>query len=386
MKREAAALLERVGLAVPPTTVVDTLTPGQQQMVEIAKALAQKARILVLDEPTSSLTLAESQRLFAIVEELKAQGLGMIYISHRMDEIFRLADRITVLRDGGYVGDLDPKTVTVEGVVAKMVGRERGRGFPARTSPPGNDFAFVATKLVVPGAPVGVSFSVRRGEIFGFAGLVGAGRTELMQTVFGLDPALKGTMTLFDEPYAPTAPAEAIARGVYLAPEDRKHHGLVLGAAIVENVALPASAARIGFAPIRRMAERRNAAGVVDRLAIRSSSTAQKAGTLSGGNQQKVVLGKWLAMGPKVLILDEPTRGIDVGAKAEIYKQIIQLADRGITILLVSSEMEEILGLADRIAVLHERKLSAVLDRREFSEQRLMAAMTGTSRPAAAEA
>jgi ribose transport system ATP-binding protein len=298
-----------------------------------------------------------------------------------MEEVFRLADRIAVLRDGTNAGEFDPKKTTVETTVAAMVGRVRSQWFPHRKSGPRSPVVLRVKDVVVAGSPHPISFDARRGEILGFAGLVGSGRTELMQVLFGIDAPISGTMEVMGQPYRPRKPADAIRAGVLLAPEDRKKHGLVLPASLHENVALPATAPSYWLRPPRFFSEHQSSVAAIEKLNIRAHSPRQKAATLSGGNQQKVVLAKWLALGPKVLILDEPTRGIDVGAKAEIYDRIVELADSGICVLLVSSDMEELLGIADRVVVLHERRLSGIVERAELSEERLMSLMTGTHRP-----
>ncbi|WP_437283940.1 sugar ABC transporter ATP-binding protein [Sorangium sp. So ce406] len=386
LNARAAALMKRVGLPLPPTTPVSALTAGQMQMVEIAKALAERARIIVMDEPTSSLTAGESTELFAIVRKLRAEGIGIIYISHRMEEVMSLADRIAVLRDGRHVGDLPRAAATHDKIVAMMVGRElSGRYFPEKRARPPREPVLVVRDLVVPGAPAGVSFTALRGEILGFAGLVGSGRTELMQAIFGATRALGGAMTLEGAPYLPRTTREAIDRGVCLAPEDRKRHGLVLPMTLVENTSLPNLARYSRWGRLLREAERRAARAEVDRLRVRTPTLDQRAVNLSGGNQQKVVLGKWLSMSPRVLILDEPTRGIDVGAKAEIYRHMAALADEGITLLMVSSDMEEVLGMSDRVVVMHERRITGVLPRERLTEQRLASLMTGRAEDAAAE-
>jgi ribose transport system ATP-binding protein len=380
MNAKAAELLNRVGLHRKPTTPVASLTAGQMQMVEIAKALALNARIIIMDEPTSSLTAGESEQLFEIVGKLRDQGIGIIYISHRMEEVLRLADRITVLRDGRYVGDLTRAEATEDKIVAMMVGRElKNEYFPPKHEKEAGEAILVVKDVAVPGAPVTVSFEARRGEILGFAGLVGSGRTELMETIFGVAPALAGTMTLEGKPFAPMSPRDAIQARVYLAPEDRKRHGLVLPMTIAENTSLPAvgSYSRWGF--LDRTTEKRVAEAEITRLRTKASSISQRAINLSGGNQQKVVLGKWLAMSPRVLILDEPTRGIDVGAKAEIYRHMAALADQGIAILMVSSDMEEIIGMSDRVVVMHERCIKGVLLRQGLTQERIATLMTGRS-------
>jgi ribose transport system ATP-binding protein len=333
-----------------------------------------------MDEPTSSLTAGESQHLFKIIAQLKSAGIGIIYISHRMEEVFQLADRIEILRDGKYVGELSRSEATHEKVVSMMVGRTLSTRFPDRpAAQPGEDCGpvLVVSDVLVPGTSSPVSFSARRGEILGFAGLVGAGRTELMQVLFGIDPMLSGSMLLDGAPYAPYSARDAIAHGVYLAPEDRKRNGLVLPMSVAQNCSLP----DIGNYPppmfLNRRMERKVAQAEVARLSIKTPTIYHKVVNLSGGNQQKVVLAKWLAMKPKVLILDEPTRGIDVGAKAEIYRTIAELAASGITILLISSEMEEVLGMSDRVAVMHERRIRAILPRTGLTPDRIGTLMTG---------
>jgi len=377
MNHAAAALLDRVGLNLPPTTPVSELTAGQMQMVEIAKALSHRARIIIMDEPTSSLTAGESEQLFGIIETLRRERIGIIYISHRMEEVLRLADRITVLRDGQRVGDLSAKEATHDKVCSMMVGRALNTRFPERHRTASDEPVLEATDLLVPGAAEPVSFAARRGEVLGFAGLVGAGRTELMQTIFGATRALGGQMRLDGKPFMPRNTRQAIARGVYLAPEDRKRHGLVLPMTVAQNTSLPdvAHYSRAGF--LNRRAEQRIAAEQVTRLRIKTPTIHREVVNLSGGNQQKVVLGKWLAMRPKVLILDEPTRGIDVGAKAEIYRQVADLAAAGITILLVSSEMEEVIGMSDRVVVMHEGRITGILEREELNQETIALMMTG---------
>jgi ribose transport system ATP-binding protein len=381
----AERLIERVGLKVKPTTPVSSLTTGQMQMVEIAKALSLNARIIVMDEPTSSLTAGESEHLFAIIRKLRADGIGLVYISHRLDEVLALSDRITVLRDGRYVGDIEKRDATHESIVQMMVGRDlKNQYFPSREGVTPGEVALDVRDVRVPGTPAGVSFSVRHGEILGFAGLVGSGRTELMQAIFGVTPGLAGSMTLDGKPYAPQTPRDAIERGVYLAPEDRKAHGLVLPMSIAQNTSLPNLHTYAKFGFLDRATERTVATAEVKRLRTKAPSIQQLVVNLSGGNQQKVVLGKWLAMNPKVLILDEPTRGIDVGAKAEIYRHMAELAAQGIAIIMVSSDMEEILGMSDRVVVMHEKRIKGVLARSELSQQSIAMLMTGARRGEAA--
>jgi ribose transport system ATP-binding protein len=393
LRARAKAFLERVGLFVSPDTPAASLLTGQLQLMEIAKALALNARIIVMDEPTSSLTAGESEQLFTIVRQLRADGIGIIYISHRLDEVMDLADRITVLRDGRHVGDLQREQATHDALVSLMVGREMsGHYFPPKAERCAGDpvqqveTVLQVESLVVPGAivhgsPAPVSFSVRRGEILGFAGLVGAGRTELMCALFGALPALSGRMTLLGQPYAPRHPRDAIERGVFLAPEDRKRHGLVLPMSIAQNTSLPDLRRFRRRGVFDRKEERRVALAEIARLRIKAQDPAQKVVNLSGGNQQKVVLGKWLAMNPQLLILDEPTRGIDVGAKAEIYRQASELARSGIAIILVSSDMEEIVGLSDRVVVMRQREIHGTLEREEISSERIAHLMTRGREP-----
>ena len=382
---EAERLIERVGLKVKPTTRLSSMTTGQMQMVEIAKALSLNARIIVMDEPTSSLTAVESEHLFGIIRKLRDDGIGLVYISHRLDEVLELSDRITVLRDGRYVGDLARSEATKGSIVQLMVGRElSNQYFPPKVDKKIGETVLEVKDVVVPGTPRGVSFTLRGGEILGFAGLVGAGRTELMETVFGVVQSLGGTMTLAGKPYAPGSPRDAIESGVYLAPEDRKRHGLVLPMTIAQNTSLPNldNYARFGF--LDRATERRVAAAEVQRLRTKTPSIHQAVVNLSGGNQQKVVLGKWLAMNPKVLILDEPTRGIDVGAKAEIYRHMAELAGQGIAIIMVSSDMEEVLGMSDRVVVMHEKRIRGVLSGADITQAKIANLMTGVDEGEAA--
>lgn len=381
MRRKADELLKRVGLDLPASTPVSRLTAGQMQMVEIAKALSQDARIIIMDEPTSSLTLGETRQLFGIIKSLRESGIGIVYISHRMEEVMQIADRVTVLRDGKWVGDLSAAEVTQDKIVTMMVGRPLSAWFPPRSARGMGEVILEVKNLVVPGAPAGIDFSVRRGEILGFAGLVGSGRTELMEVLFGAKPSVGGSMKLEGRPYLPRSTRDAIARRVYLAPEDRKRHGLVLPMSVAQNISLP-DIAHYGGAGfwLRRKAEKRVAEKEVERMRIKTPTVSRKVVNLSGGNQQKVVLGKWLAMQPNMLILDEPTRGIDVGAKAEIYRHMAALAESGITIIMVSSDMEEVLGMSDRVAVMRERRIERILPREEATQERIAALMTGAGR------
>jgi ribose transport system ATP-binding protein len=380
MNARARTLLDRVGLALRPSTRASTLAIGQLQLLGIAKALALDARIIIMDEPTSSLTWGESQHLFAIVRQLAAQGVGIIYISHRLEEVLQLADRISVLRDGRHVGDVERQQATQEAVVRLMVGRQMsGQYYPEWVPRPAGAPSLDVKDLLVAGAPCAVSFQALRGEILGFAGLVGAGRTELMNTLFGITPARSGSMTLDGRAYAPRKPSDAIAAGVLLAPEDRKRQGLVLGMSVAENTSLPGIHRYARWGWLERRTERRVAQQEIARMRIRTSGMHQRVANLSGGNQQKVVLGKWLALQPRVLILDEPTRGIDVGAKAEIYRHIVDLAETGVTLLFVSSDLEEVLAMSDRVVVMHERAIRAIVPRADANAESIATLMTGNA-------
>ncbi|MGA2656086.1 MAG: sugar ABC transporter ATP-binding protein [Verrucomicrobiota bacterium] len=376
MNAAAEQLLRRVGLNFPASTPLQRLSSAEMHFVEIAKALALKARILIMDEPTASMTPREAARLFEIISEVRGSGVAVIYVSHRMEEILLLATRITVLRDGRWVGDFDAKTSTRDQIVSAMIGRKFSTWFPPRSRRPG-EAILEARALRVAGAPEGASFVLHRGEILGFAGLVGSGRTELMRTLFGLAPSLGGDVRLGGASWAARSSSDAIEHGIGLVPEDRKLQGLVLNMSVADNISLPTIARRGLCGWLHRARERDIARQQVEHLGIRTSSERKTVLHLSGGNQQKVVLGKWLSMQLKVLILDEPTRGIDVNAKSDLYRQITALADSGLSLIVVSSDMEEILGLCDRVVVMHERHVAGILSRKEMSESQIARLMTG---------
>ena len=378
MRREAAEWLSVVGLNLDPATPLAELPIGQQQLVEIAKALSTRARLLIMDEPTSSLSARETETLFRVVKDLRHRGVSVIWISHRLGEVKELADRVVVLRDGRNAGEItDRAEIEHERMIRMMVGRDIDRLARRPSHSPG-DVMLAARDLQTPAHPTHpISFAVRAGEIVGIAGLVGAGRTELLTTLFGITPAVAGSIAVAGRLVTPRSPIEAISAGLALVPEDRKLQGLVLEMAVRENMSLVAlwPESRAGFIDFSR--ERRRAAEMIPALAIKTPSDRQAVQFLSGGNQQKVVLAKWLAMKPKVLLLDEPTRGIDVGAKAEIYDLVHRLAGAGLAVLFVSSEMEEILALADRALVMHEGRLAGGLSRGELSEQNVMQLAAG---------
>ena len=380
----AATLLKELHLDIDPRVKVGSLGIGRQQLVEIAKALSQDAKILVLDEPTAALTESEVETLFDILAKLKARGVGLIYISHKLEEVFRMSNRVTVLRDGRTVGTHAATDLTREKIIAEMVGREVGDIFPS------SDHAFGDVALEVRDLTVysvdrpdkklveDVSFTVRKGEVLGIAGLMGSGRTELMTAIFG---AWQGkylrSIRVKGDQISISSPADAIDNGIAFVTEDRKRYGLILEQTIADNMTLA------GLKPIsgRFLTDRSREMAAVREpmrsLNIKANSPTTISGTLSGGNQQKVVLGKWLLTKPKVLFLDEPTRGIDVGAKQEIYSEINKLAKDGLAIVLVSSELPEVLGLSDRIIVLHRGKIAAEFTREAATAEKVMAAATG---------
>jgi ribose transport system ATP-binding protein len=376
----SASVLQQVGLDVSPRTLVSTLSLGRQQMIEIAKALSAKARVLIMDEPTSSLSQHESEALFRVVKDLRRQGVSVIYISHRLGEVKELADRVVVLRDGKNAGELSRDEITHDNMVRLMVGRnfriERSGRRCADDRAPVLEVRKLRTKLFPQHE---VSFSIQPGEVVGIAGLVGAGRTELLQVLFGVDRARGGAVFVDGVAQEIRSPLDAIHAGLALVPEDRKHQGVILEMAVRENLSLAALRrdSRGGFRSASR--ERVIADEMVRKLGVKTPNIAQMVQYLSGGNQQKVVLGKWLAIKPRVLLLDEPTRGIDVGAKQEIYRLIEQLAADGVAILFVSSEMEEVLRLSDRALVMHQGRLTGELGHDQLSEEAVMNLATGKS-------
>jgi rhamnose transport system ATP-binding protein len=377
MRVEAARLLDSLEIDdLSPDQIVGVLTVGNRQRVEILRALSHDARILIMDEPTAALTEADVTRLFDVVRRLKQRGVGIVYISHRLDEIFAIADRVTVLRDGAYVGSRDVADTNVGELVQMMVGRRLESLFPKTVAPIGAP-VLEASNLVRRPLTKGVSLTVRAGEIVGLAGLVGSGRSELAQTLFGMTPSESGEIRLNGQTVRIDSAETARAKGIAYVPEDRGTQGLVRGMSVLHNFSLAAlgSLSRGGF--IDRAAERRMALEGVARFSVKTSSVDEIAGRLSGGNQQKIVLGKWLANNPKLLILDEPTRGIDVGAKAEIHRLMSQLAAEGVAILMISSELPEVLGMSDRVLVMREGRLVAEFDRADATSEAVGGAMMG---------
>ncbi len=375
--RMAQEQLARVGLEVDPRTLVAELPIAQRQMVEVAKALSLDASLLVMDEPTSALTEHEVETLFERMRELKAQGVSIVFISHRLEEVFRIADRVTVLRDGQLVGSAPISDLTEDDVVRMMVGREL-KSYHAKEVAPIGDEVLRVEDLSRGDVVRGVSFSLRKGEILGVAGLVGAGRTELSETIFGVHPATGGRILIDGRPVEIHSPAQAIELGMGFVPEDRKAQGLFLRLSVAFNIVTVALKSLTTLGLIRPNAARNLARTFVERLAIRTPSLEQRVRNLSGGNQQKVVIARWLTLEPKILILDEPTRGIDVGAKAEIYALMSDLAKRGVGILMISSELPEVLGVSDRILVMREGRIVAEInDPRGATQDDIMRAAAG---------
>jgi rhamnose transport system ATP-binding protein len=373
----ARALLARVGARIDPEAEAAELSMPQQQLVEIARALGADARVLILDEPTASLSTEDTDNLFRVVRELREQGVAMIYISHRLEELPVIADRVTVLRDGTTITTRALADVNREQLIQLMVGRELSAVFPKRTVPLGDTVLELRHVGCSASGVHDVNLSVRAGEIVGLSGLVGAGRSELARTIFGLTPADAGEIMVRGRAARIASPREAIAHGIAYVPEDRRRHGVVLEMPVSENVTLAAlgTISRFGALDFRR--ERELASEYATRLGVKTASIRSLVATLSGGNQQKVALGRWLLTKPTLLILDEPTQGIDVGAKSEIHSLMGQLAAEGVAILMISSELPEILGMSDRIAVMHGGTIVSILDRAEATPERVLARALG---------
>ncbi len=379
MRRQAQALLESLNIHdMDVNRKVGSMTVGNRQRVEIAKALSQNARILIMDEPTAALTEADVQRLFEIVRLLRTRGVGIIYISHRLEEVFLLADRVTVLRDGQYVGTKDVADTTPDQLISMMVGRTIDNLFPKLETTIGEPVLEVRDLVHKP-LTRGVSLYVRQGEIVGLAGLVGSGRSEVAQVIFGMTPAESGTILINGKPVQIKSPAQAMKLGIAYVPEDRGTQGLVRQMRIRENVSLAVLRGMVKGPFVDRGAERGLARRTIDQLSIRAPSSEQIVNKLSGGNQQKIVVGKWLASKPKLLIMDEPTRGVDVGAKAEIHRLLSELAQQGLAILMISSELPEILGMSDRILVMREGRIVAEYSREEANQEQIAASMMQAS-------
>jgi ribose transport system ATP-binding protein len=370
-------LLDRLDVDFAPDTPLIELSLAQRQLVEIMKALSLDARLVIMDEPTSSLTLSETESLMRVIAALKADGVSVIFITHRLNEVMQCADRAVVLRDGHLVGALTRSELSPAAMIRLMIGRDLKSLYVPPAAPPVEAVLDVLDAVTDTYPDSAVSLKVRRGEILGLAGLIGSGRTELARAIFGVDRLRGGAIRLDGEPILVSTPRAAIAHGIYLIPEDRKGCGLLLDLSISENISLPDLASYLRFFLVDTVRETDNAKSQRERLKIRAPDVMTMAGSLSGGNQQKVVLAKWLSMRPKVLIFDEPTRGIDVGAKQEIYDMLRRLTDAGVAILMISSDMEEVIGISDRIAVMHEGAISGFLERSQFSEHNVLQLAVG---------
>jgi inositol transport system ATP-binding protein len=373
LHRRTRALLERLKIDLDPQAEVRTLPIASRQLVEIAKALSYDSQLLIMDEPTSALSERDTAHLFAIIGELKSQGKAVLYITHRMDELFEIADEVTVLRDGRYIGTDRPNNLTREGIIRMMVGRELASIFSHERAAPGR-VVLAARGLTLPPHFRDVSFELRAGEILGVAGLVGAGRSKLAEALFGVTPASSGHIRIDGAEIRVDSPCTALARGLAFLTEDRKETGCFLTLNVLDNLeiaVLNRDFVRFGF--VRSAAVTEACADMSRRLRVKTPDLREPIANLSGGNQQKVLIGRWLLTGPKVLILDEPTRGIDVGAKAEIHHLIAQLAAHGAAVLMISSELPEILGMCHRIMVMHEGRVTGVLEREQADQEKIMA-------------
>ncbi|MEW2392252.1 sugar ABC transporter ATP-binding protein [Streptomyces venezuelae] len=376
VRAAARSLFARLAVDLDPEQPARGLSIADQQIVEIAKALSFDARVLIMDEPTAALTGSEVARLFGVVRALREQGAAVLFISHRLEEIFALCRRVTTLRDGALIASEPLDGLTEDDLVRRMVGRDLDELYPKQHTRPG-DVALSVRRLTREGVFTDVSFDVRRGEIVGLAGLVGAGRSEVARAVFGVDRWDAGTVEVQGKALPNGAPSAAMAAGLALVPEDRRAQGLVMGMSIERNIGLTGLRTTVRAGLVDRGAERSRALDWALRLQVKYARIADAVGTLSGGNQQKVVLAKWLATGPRVLIVDEPTRGIDVGTKAEVHRLLSELAADGVAVLMISSDLPEILGMADRVLVMHEGRLTAEIPRAGATEESVMAAATG---------
>jgi rhamnose transport system ATP-binding protein len=378
MRARATELLDRLGLKIDPRTLVKELSTAERHLVEIAKALSREARVLIMDEPTSALTIRETEELFVLVRKLKAEGVAIVFISHKFEELFEIADYYTVLRDGRYIGEGSMAGADENELVKMMVGRSIDQLFPKQEAKIG-EVALSARKLSRTGIFKAVSFEVRHGEILGFFGLIGAGRSEVMRALIGVDSLDAGEIAIAGESVHFRSPGEAMQRGVVYVPEDRQRQGAVLSMSIAQNITLPQvdALSRAGWLDEKK--ERLVAADYAKKLEVKAAGIDYDVQTLSGGNQQKVVLAKWLASNPSILILDEPTKGIDVATKSAVHAIVSGLAAQGLAVIMVSSELPEIMGMTDRVVVMHEGVVSEVIERKDYKEEEIMKAAMGRS-------
>lgn len=374
--KDAENAIKQINVELNPKAVVSSLSVAQQQMVEIAKAISLNSKLLIMDEPTSTLTDAETKKLFEVIKNLKEKGITIIYISHRMEEIFSICDSFTVMRDGVYIAGGNIKDVDTDKIIEYMVGRSLSQIFPQRNNKIGN-VVLEAEHIANDAEVKDVSFSLKKGEILGFAGLVGAGRTETLKAVFGADKRARGSVKINGKKVSIRSPQAAIRQGIGFLPEDRKKEGLVTELPVLDNIVM----AKMENSMTKGFFSMSKAVNIcrhyIKSLLIKTPSEKQKAKFLSGGNQQKVVLAKWLNCNPDIIVLDEPTRGIDVNAKMEIYHIIVNLAEQGKSIVLISSEMQEIIGLCDRVYVMYEGRVTGVLDKEKLTQQQIMHYATG---------
>lgn len=376
MQKKAKETLTMLGVDISPKTVMSDLSVGQQQMIEICKALMVDAKVIIMDEPTAALTQSETVALFKVIESLRKKGVSIVYISHRMEEIFELCDRITVLRDGSYIGVKDIPKTNMNEIVKMMIGREIGERYPVRNIKIGKEVLKVSG-LTKAGVFKDVSFSVHAGEVLGISGLMGAGRTEIMQAIFGNLPYESGTIEIDGKQVTIKNPIQAISHGIGFITEDRKTEGLMLEKSIQENVALCNLGSISSSSIISSAREKELVAKAIKDLHIKCFGPFHECNNLSGGNQQKVVLAKWILTDPKILILDEPTRGVDIGAKKEIYSIINELAAKGVAVIMVSSELPEVLGMSDRIMVVREGEVRGIISHDEANQENVMTLATG---------
>ncbi|TCT26515.1 ribose ABC transporter ATP-binding protein [Melghiribacillus thermohalophilus] len=375
MRQKTLEYLEQLGVSIDPDEQAGNLSVGQQQMIEIAKAISTNAEIIIMDEPTAALTERETRMLFDIIHHLKNRGVGIVYISHRMEEIFEICSRITVLRDGEYIGTRRVDETDVDEIIRMMVGRKLGNMFPERRQTRGNERLKVEN---LSGDQFDhIHFEVYEGEILGIAGLMGAGRSEIVEALFGARPKHSGNVYIDGKEVKIKSPYDAIQAGIGFVTEDRKQEGLVLGMSVRENFTLTNLRDISSHAIVSSKKEKSFVQSMIDKFKVKTSSMEQEVKSLSGGNQQKIVIGKWLGINPKILILDEPTRGVDVGAKKEIYQIMNQLTEQGVAIIMISSELPEVLGMSDRILVIHEGKVASVFNRKEANQEKIMHAATG---------
>jgi len=378
MHRATAQLLERLRISLSPDDLVGELSIAARQMVEIAKAVSYDSDILIMDEPTSAITEKEVAHLFSIIQDLKAQGKAIVYITHKMDEVFAIADQVAVFRDGCFIGQYPAHSLDGDQLITLMVGRELTQLFPQRTQPLG-PVRLAAQNLGLAGVFEGVSFELHAGEVLGIAGLMGAGRTNIAETLFGITPATQGEIFVDGKAVRMSDPGQAIHLGLALLTEDRKLTGLFPCLSVLENMQVAVLPHHVGHGFVHEKTLGLLCEDMCKRLRVKTPSLDQCIDSLSGGNQQKALLARWLMTNPRVLILDEPTRGVDVGAKAEIYRLIAQLADEGLAVIMISSELPEVLGMSDRVLVMHEGHMTGILDRADATQERIMHLASGVT-------